>query len=96
MPFIAAETTCGYHNAMMKSKKKMKGKKAKVVKKKSMGKKVKKAAATKGTRMQLAYDDSPLTATEMDRVRESRQNIREGNYRDFATVDDVWKFAESD
>jgi hypothetical protein len=47
------------------------------------------------TKVKLAYDP-PLTASEIARVKESRQNIREGKYTDFAAVDDVWKFAESD
>ena len=57
-----------------------------------------KSKATKMTmpRTQLIDDDRPLTATEIARVKESRQNIKEGKYVEFTSVDDMWKFAESD
>ena len=87
-----------YHKSMMKSKKKMKGraKKAAKIKVKVKAKKTGYASVMRSHQRIELLHDPPLTVSEIDRVKESRQNFREGKYREFETVDDVWKFAESE
>jgi hypothetical protein len=85
---------------MMKSRKKMKTKKAKIAKKKGKAKKARGIKLKHGgggrayqTRLVHEHDDDMILK---ERVRQSIQNYQEGRTKGIASVEEVWQFAESD
>ena len=94
----------------MKSKKKSKGKKARIAKKKGKGKKMVKIGTSRTvhmytsfanrpprSRQRLTYSDDDLTSNEeKTRVKESLQNYKDGKTKGFKSVDEIWQYATTE